>query len=103
MRNWLSYLVLFCASFSVSLQAGVCSTAHNGKTPADRKLVKKVEKHLNNIPAAHQVKVTIKEGIVGLCGTVASDDEKKHIEEQTKQVEGVSQVNSIISVEPDNL
>lgn len=101
MKRRLSYLALLGTSVCLPLQANICSTAHNGKTPAERKLVKKVEKHLYNNPAAHQIKVTIKEGVVGLCGTVTTNEEKQQIEADAKKVDGVSEVNSIISVETD--
>ena len=73
---------------------------HRVVTPTDEFIMSKINAVVNQTlgPSASEVQVTLKNGIVTLKGRIASETQKKLLENQIKVLAGVDQVQNSLSI-----
>jgi hyperosmotically inducible protein len=75
-----------------------------GQTKEDREITQKIRRAIVNDKSlsgiAHNVKIITVDGAVTLKGPVASEEEKKNIEEKAAQIAGKDKIKSEIGIAP---
>jgi hypothetical protein len=97
-HNFSLVTVAICAA----LLAGACSRSTQPVVPDDNRITGDIQSKLfqDSMVKSRDIHIDAKSGAVNLTGTVNSDDEKAEVERVVRQVNGVTQVNNQLAVQP---